>query len=489
MISGYKSQCVPTYHLLTIEQIKAIHTATLELLETVGVDVHHDAARQMLADAGCRLKKDHRVRIPNWLVEAAIRSAPSRISIYDRLGREAMRLEGRRVHYGLGTDLIQTYDLETGELRPSLLKDVAAAARISDALEHIDFIGSYALPGDSPPNLMYVDSFKTELENSIKPIFYTAAGLEDITYINAMAAAAVGGEGALREKPIHIHYAEPLSPLTHSFGALQKLFFCADHGIPVNYTPGMMSGASVPVTLAGAITVGNAEALSGLVMHQLRAKGAPIVSGFGMSTMDMRTSTCIYGCPEYRLALSACADLYHYYGLPMWGTAGVSDANCLDQQAGMEWSLSIMVDAMHGANLVHDIAYLGQGLIGHPGGLVMCNEIISYVKRFVRGFDLDDAHIGLDVIRKVGPGGEFISTEQTMEMFKTEHWRPDQCNRDNLDTWLMKGRKDWATMSTEKARELLKTHTPAPLGEATAATLTEIRREAATKLKDHHFRS
>jgi trimethylamine--corrinoid protein Co-methyltransferase len=489
MISGFQSLCVPTYHLLTPEQIKSIHTATLELLETVGVDVHHDEARQMLADAGCRLKADHRVRIPNWLVEAAIQSAPSRITIYDRLGNEAMRLEGRRVHYGLGTDLIKTYDLETGELRQSRLKDVAAAARISDALQHIDFIGSYALPGDSPPNLMYVDSFKTELENSIKPIFYTAAGIEDITYINAMAAAAVGGEATLREKPIHIHYAEPLSPLTHSFGAVQKLFFCADHGIPVNYTPGMMSGASVPVTLAGAITVGNAEALSGLVMHQLRAKGTPIVSGFGMSTMDMRTSTCVYGCPEYRLALSACADLYHYYGLPMWGTAGVSDANCLDQQAGLEWGISIMVDAMHGANLVHDIGYLGQGLIGHPGGLVMCDEIISYVKRFVRGFDLDDAHIGLDVIREVGPGGEFLSTEQTMEMYKTEHWRPDQCNRDNLDTWFMKGRKDWAEMSTEKAREILKTHTPAPLSDTAAATLTEIRREAETKLKDHYFRS
>ena len=489
MIAGHKSQCVPNYHLLTTEQIKSFHGATLELLETEGVDVLHDEARQMLADAGCRLKGDHRVQIPNWLVEDAIQSAPSRIVIYDRLGKQAMRLEGRRVHFGLGTDLIQTYDLETGELRQSRLEDVAAAARISDALQHIDFIGSYALPGDSPTNLMYVDSFKTELENSSKPIFYTAAGLEDITYINAMAAAAVGGEAALREKPIHIHYAEPLTPLTHSFGAVQKLFFCADHGVPINYTPGMMSGASAPVTLAGAITVGNAEALSGLAMHQLRAKGAPIVSGFGMSTMDMSTSTCIYGCPEYRLALSACADLYHYYGLPMWGTAGVSDANCLDQQAGMEWAISIMVDTMHGANLVHDIGYLGQGLIGHAGGLVMCDEIISYMKRFARGFALDDAHIGLDVIREVGPGGEFLSAAQTMEMFKTEHWRPDTCNRDNPDTWLMKGRKDWAEMCTEKAREILKTHTPAPLSDVAVTTLTAIREEAATKLKDLHFAS
>ena len=95
-----------------------------------------------------------------------------------------------------------------------------------------------------------------------------------------------------------------------------------------------------------------------------------------------------------------------------------------------------MADTLHGANLVHDIGYLGQGLIGHPAGLVMCDEIISYVKRFVRGFELDDAHIGLDVIREVGPGGDFLSTKQTMENFKTEHWLPDQCNRDNLDTWL-----------------------------------------------------
>jgi len=489
MSSELESQCIPSYSLLTTDQITSIHTATLELLQTEGVDVRHDEARHMLADAGCRLRGDHRVLIPDGLVEAAIQSAPSRIMIYDRLGAEAMHLEGRNVHYGLGTDLVQTYDLETGELRQSRLQDVATAARISDFLEHIDFIGSYALPGDSPTNLMYIDSFKTELENAIKPIFYTAAGLEDITYINAMAAEAVGGEAKLREKPIHIHYAEPLTPLTHSFGAVQKLFFCADHGVPVTYTPGMMSGASAPVTLAGAITVGNAEALSGLVMHQLRAKGAPIISGFGMSTMDMRTSACIYGCPEYRLALSACADLYHYYGLPMWGTAGVSDANCLDQQAGMEWAISIMVDTMNGANLVHDIGYLGQGLVGHPGGLVMCDEIISYVKRLVRGFDLDEAHIGLDVIREVGPGGEFLSTAQTMEMFKSEHWQPALCNRDNLETWQLKGRKDWAAVCTDKARDILNTHTPVPLSDSAASTLSEIRREAEKKLKDHHFAS
>jgi len=146
-----KSQCVPTYQLLSPEQIKKIHNATLELLESVGVRVMLSEAVHMMADAGCRIKEDNLVEIPNGLVEEAISSAPSRIILYNRLGQEAMRLEDRHVHFGMGTDLIQTYDLDTGELRESQLTDVANAARIADALDDIDFIGSYALPLTPPP--------------------------------------------------------------------------------------------------------------------------------------------------------------------------------------------------------------------------------------------------------------------------------------------------------------------------------------------------
>ena len=171
MTTEHKSQCVPSYHFLTTEQIQSIHAATLELLETEGVDVLHDEARQMLADAGCELKGKHRVLIPGKLVEAAIKTAPSSIIIYNRLGETALHLEDRRIHFGLGTDLAHTYDLETGRLRKSKLKDVETSVRIADALPDIDFIASYALANDSPPNLLYLDSFKSQLEHSTKPIF------------------------------------------------------------------------------------------------------------------------------------------------------------------------------------------------------------------------------------------------------------------------------------------------------------------------------
>ena len=489
MYSGLKSQCIPQSRILTEAQIKRIHTATLELLETVGVKVMNEEARQMLRDSGCRMKADSMVQIPNWLVEDCIRSAPSRITIYNRLGKEAMRLENNRVHFGLGTDLVHTYDLESGELRHSELKDIANAAKIADSLEDIDFLGSYALPYDAPQNMGYVDSFKAQLENSVKPIFFTAAGREDLEIINQMAATVVGGAEILREKPIHIHYSEPLTPLSHSSGALQKLFYCADNSIPVNYTPGMMSGGTAPVTLAGAITVGNAEALSGLVMHQLRQKGAPIISGFGTSTLDMKTAACVYGCPEYRLAISACADLYHYYGLPVWGTAGVSDAHCLDEQAGMEWGVSLLAAAQDGSNLIHDVGYMGQGLIGHPAALVICAEIISYVKRVIRGFTIDDGDIGMDVIRKVGPQGQFITTPHTVKNFRKEHWQTDLMNRLPLEYWKSTGKRSLGARAIEKAQMILQEHQVEPLEDAVQEALEAIRASAVTQLKNMSFES
>ena len=481
------SVCSPCSSLLNAGQIERIHSATLELLETVGVSIGHPGARDMLAEAGCTVRNDDTVLIPGQLVADALQSAPSSVTIYNRHGEKALQLEGRFLHFGLGTDLAQIYDLETGRLRESTIKDVQMAVRIADALPEIDFIASYAIPNDSPPNLIYLDAFKSQVEHSTKPIFFTAGGLEDIQLIQEMAVAVAGGSDNLRRKPFLIHYSEPLSPLIHSAGAVEKLLFCADHHIPVTYTPGMMSGATGPVTLAGALAMGNAEALSGLVMHQLRSKGAPIISGIGMAVMDMARGGCIYGCPEYRLILAACADLYHHYRIPVWGTAGVTDANCLDLQAGMEWGSSLLLNAMAGVNLIHDVGYMGQGLVGHPAALVVCDEIISYTRRFMRGFELDNDHFDLDTIRRVGAGGSFLSAPQTARMLRSEHWYPNLSNRDSVGAWQAKGGRDMAALAVEKARDILRNHTPEVLSESLQKELIRIRLHAEKKLKDVQF--
>lgn len=399
-----------------------------------------------------------------------------------------MRLEGRNGYFGMGTDLLRTVDLETGKTRLSVLQDVRNAARVADACENVNFIASFALPSDAPTNSMYLECVRAMLESSTKPIFNTAAGKEDLAYIIEMCEVVMGGQQALREKPIFIHYSEPTSPLIHSYGAVNKLFLCADKGVPICYPPGALMGGSGPATLAGSIVQANAEALSGVVLHQLRKRGAPIISGFSGIPMDMRTTTFSYANPEFRLSNSTMADLYEHYGLPHWSTVG-SDAHCLDEQASMEHAIATLTAALDGANLVHDVGYLGQGLLGNPASIVMCDEIISYVKRYLQGFEITPEKLGLDVIHKVGPGGNFLMEDHTVKNFRKELWRPKQVNRENPDNWEAKGAKRYSEVVREKALNILQTHRPEPLPEAMRARLAEISAKAAQALENFEFKA
>ena len=477
---------VPSYRLLSEEQIRTIHAATLEILETVGVRVAHDGALKLLRDRGCQIKGDDIVTIPGALVEEAIRSAPSCVTLYSRDGEEAMHLGGRRNYYGLGTDLIRTQDIHTGAIRPSVLQDVINAARVSDACPNIDFSGSFALPSDVPTNTMYVACVKAQIENSTKPIFFTAAGREDICFIHEMAATVAGGEEAFRAKPFLINYSEPTPPLTHSYGALSKLLFCAEKGIPVCYTPAAMLGASAPVTIAAALVQTNAEALSGLVIHQLKAAGAPIISGVALPPLDMRTSCISYAAPEMRLGNSAFADLYYYYNLPRWSSAG-SDAHTFDTQGAWENAIGILMASLDGANLIHDVAYLGQGLLGNPAMIVLCDEQISYVKRILTGVGVNSEMLGIETIRDAGPGGNYLTADHTLRHFRQEVWQPTLANRDNPDTWAQKGGLRHEERVIQKTLRILDTHKPLPLPEAIAQRLAEIFDRAEQELTGVQF--
>jgi trimethylamine--corrinoid protein Co-methyltransferase len=482
MNTGFKSQCIPKYRLLTEEQIKEIHMATLTLLEKTGVKVLNEEALELLKDAGCRMDDGQIVKIPGKLVEESIQHAPSSVTVYNRKGEPAMELGGSNVYFGMGTDLLNTWDLKTGQLRPSCLQDVVDSAVVGDYCREIDFIASNAFPLDVPGNLAFIIEFKALMENSPKPIYFTSGNAEDLEVILEMASDVLGGKDRLTEKPFIIHYAEPISPLVHSSGAVDKLFMCADNGIPLNYSPALLSGGSGPVTLAGAIVTANAEALSGLVIQQLRSKGAPAITGFSATPMDMRTGTTVYASPDERLTHSACCDLYHYYGLPVWGEAGCSDAGSLDEQAAMESMASIMMAIQDGCNLVHDVGYLGQGLAGSVASLVMCSEIISYARRIKRGFDISEERIGLDVIHEVGPGGNFLAHEQTLKYCREEHWTPRFINRQSPEIWKENGGKRYSQVVVEKALDILATHQPDRLSHDAIERLDGIIEKAADKL-------
>jgi trimethylamine--corrinoid protein Co-methyltransferase len=486
MSRSSSSQVAPRYHLMSQEQINEVHLASLDILENVGIRVLHPEGVGLLRDAGCWIEKENIAHIPNWLVEDCLRSVPKRLTIFNRKGEPAMYLEGDNNFYGLGTDLIYTFDLKTGETRTSVLQDVANASRMADFCQDIDFTASFALPSDVPTNSMYLRCVKAMMENTIKPIFFTAAGKEDLEFILQMAEIVAGGAEALRRKPFLIQYSEPTAPLTHSYGALSKLFLCAERGIPICYTPASLLGAAYPVTLAGAIAQANAEALSGIVLQQLKRRGAALITGWGIPAMDMRTTLFLYGSPENRLTNSAFADMYHHYGIPIWSTVG-SDANVLDAQGAWEMALGILMAALDGANLIHDVGYLGQGKVGNPAAVLMGNELVSYVKRVRRGFELNKETLALDVIRSVGPGGNYLSERHTVNHFRKELWRPTVANRDNMEIWVEKGSKSYEQRLNEEALRILDTHQPEPLPPEITARLQEISTHADEVLSEIEF--
>ena len=463
MKTGLSNICKPKFRILDDPQIEHIHQAVLRILDDVGVRVNHPEALDLLDGHGARVLDDNLVQFSSDLIEDAIASAPSNLVIYNRNKIPVMELGGRRSYFGTGTDLPKTVDLATREIRDTRADDIITSTIISDALPNIDFIGSYGLPRDVPAGLHYIRCFQMEAENSVKPIFFTAGSEEDLAVIWEMACVIAGGPAAMAEHPFLISYNEPTSPLAHSKEALGKLMFCAKNRIPVNYAPALLAGSTGPVTLAGALVVAVAEALSGLVIHQLTSKGAPISSGVAATTMDMLQATVSYTSPEFRLTHSACADLFHHYGLPVWGTAGCSDSQYPDLQTGAEYGFTLLNAALDGANLIHDCGYLGQGFVASPELIIFADEAIGMVKRYMRGFEIDSEHMALDVIKQVGPGGNFLQEKHTLDFFMKEHWQPGIFNRKSLPNWIKDGQKKAEDKLLERARNILAAHRPEPL--------------------------
>jgi trimethylamine--corrinoid protein Co-methyltransferase len=482
METGLNNRCAPHFRLLDEAQILRIYQSALRVLEEVGVRVNLTKAVDLLAGNGARVKDKNVVEIPSFLVEAAVQSAPSNVVLYNREKEPAMELGGRRIYFGTGTDLPKTVDLVTREIRDTKAADIVASTVISDAASNIDFIASYGLPRDIPPGLHYIRCFQLEVENSVKPIFFTAGSVQDLQVILDMAAAVAGSRQELARYPFLIQYSEPTSPLTHSEEAVSKLICCAENRVPINYTPALLAGSTGPVTLAGALVVSVAEALSGIVIHQLANKGAPIITGVVASSMDMLKATITYTAPEFRLTHSAYADLFHYLGLPIWGTAGCSDSQFPDLQAGAEYGFTLLNAALDGCNLIHDCGYIGQGFVASPEMILFADEVIAMVKRYMRGFEVDDEHLAMDVIRKVGPGGHFLSEKHTLDHFLKEHWRPALFNRENLPNWIKKGKKTVDQKLIEKALEILKNHKPEPLAQAAKGKLDAIWTEAEKRV-------
>jgi trimethylamine--corrinoid protein Co-methyltransferase len=421
---------------------------------------------------GCFVEGE-RVRIPEHLVERALRNIPPRVALCDRNGNPAMYLEENNVYFGTGSDTPFIMDYQTQERRKAILKDIENTSRLVDYLDEISFLMCMGIASDVNPSISDLYHFEVMVNNTEKPIVYTAWNLENLKTIIHMAEKVAGGEEQLRNSPFLALYTEPISPLVLAEESTQKLMFLAEKSLPVVFTPAVMTGGSAPVTLEGGLIQANAEILAGYVLSSLIKDGIPFIYGGGITQMDMASSQACYAGPELMLAQTALTDMAKYYRLPMFTIAGCTDSNVYDHQASLEGALWTMLSSLNGGNLVHDVGYIDNGLTACYEQIVVSNEVISMVRRITRGMELNEETMALDLINEVGPGGEYLTSDHTLRHFK-RNWFPDLISRVPYENWAAAGKKDLATRANERVRHILETHTPKPLDEGLKEELRKI---------------
>jgi trimethylamine--corrinoid protein Co-methyltransferase len=396
------ARCRPVqFRSLDEDQICLLHEASLEIMTRTGMRFYVQEALDLFTKAGADVSDGNLVRIPPHLVEWALGTVPKNITIFDQNGRRVMSLGGYRSYFGVGSDCSHIYDLDTGERRKAVLEDVVHGVRLVDALPNLDFAMSMFLPSDVPGETYERRQMAIMLQESTKPIVFVGLEATSTVYAVEMAAAVAGGLESLQRYPFIVNYVNVVSAFCHNEQSVLRLLYAAERNLPTIYAPSKSKGTMAPMTVAGALALGNAGQLAGLVLSQLKREGSPFLRAKpGGDGMDMRSMVSLYAAPD---GGPFGWDLAHHYGIPTFGAAGCSDAKIFDAQAAAEAALTLFDNALNGANLIHDIGYLDCAMTGSLELVAFCDEIISWLRRYLRKLEISEETLALDLIHEVGP--------------------------------------------------------------------------------------
>jgi trimethylamine--corrinoid protein Co-methyltransferase len=475
------SHQTPQFRVLSDQQIKKVFLATLECLQRTGVNVLNDEARDLLATAGARVD-GKRVRIPPHIIQDAIASTPRSFSIWGRDRRHCMQIVPDRVYFGPGPTCTYFMDPETGERRLTRRGDPGLSALVCDALDNIDYAMGLGLIGDVHPELAAVYEFAEMVAHTGKPIFSWAITPENMRDIYQIALAVAESEESLRQYPFFALFTTYQSPLQHTDIEIGNALWAAERDVPVVYMGGGTAGATAPVTGAGLFVIYLAGALSGLAILQLKRRGARVCIGGVPQAMDLHTGAPAYGSPEMSLYSAAMSDISRYLGVPFMGTAGASESKVLDPQAAIESTIQVVLSALSGASLVHDIGFLDCTDTGSLEMLVMNDEIIAMTRRIMRGIAVSDDTLMLDLIDQVGPAGEFMSAEETARRCRKEIWVPRLMDRQRWVSWQTMGATTMNDRIKARLHQIMTTHTPPPLPPGAAEKIQAVLAAAEARM-------
>ena len=426
------------YRPLGESDVRRVADAAFEMLEKSGMVVYSPTAFEAFKAAGAVVDEESRIaRLPRSLVEDCIASNPSSITLYSRDGKCDAVLEENRVHYGTGGTAIYVLDPETGKRRYSTTEDVLLNARLVSVLDNVHVFTINVFPHDVEGNDgIDVNRFFHALDNTTKHVMggiYSPNGLRKVVRLAEMIA---GDPQVLRARPFVSFITLIISPfkIDETYG--EMTCHLAREGLPVVVPTEPMCGTTAPITMAGSVLTHVAETLGGITLVQCVNKGAPGICGSVGSISDLRTMGNLGGPIERGLINAAVAQMAQHFGLPLYSTAGTSDAKSVNVQAAYESAMSSLLVAMSGANYIHDIAGLMEfDLTVSYEKLVVDNEILGMCQRVLRGIEVNDDTLAVDLMIEKGPGKDFLSEEHTVKYMRQEFFMPRLANREKREAF------------------------------------------------------
>jgi trimethylamine--corrinoid protein Co-methyltransferase len=462
--------------ILTEREIDSIKNASLVILRDTGILVHHEELLQVLGEAGAIVDRTHKMaRLPEKLVQDCVAQAGRQYVLYGRDHHHAAR-------FGYGDRMLMSspgqyawIDLQTGRRRPAILQDTRDSIQLGDALGNITIVGAMAQPDEVSAAYRDVVLTAELIKGTVKPTRCWVRNGATARYILEIYRAVAGGEAALRSRPMIEAFLEPISPLQLPKDGLDIVREFTQAGQPVSIGPMAMTSATAPATLAGTLAQENAEILAGVVITQLLAPGTPITYGGIPHIMDPRTAICSFGSPEQGIMAVAMVQIARSYGFPAYINVGLTDAKLPDAQAGTEKAATLLLGALAGADIFGHSGICGTDHAGSLLWLAFDDEVMSYIKRITRGFEVDDEHLATEVIRSVGPGGDFLAQEHTVRHFRDELWMPNRAwTRQAYNSWQEDGGTSFADRLQGRVKEVLASHKPELLDEALTRELDRI---------------
>ena len=407
------------YQPLYAPEVKKVADAAFRVLEESGMAVYSTVARDTLKRAGAVVDENTGlVKMPKSLVEDAIASNPSSITLYSRDGANDCVLEKNRVHYGTGGTAIYVLDPDSGERRPSTVEDVILNARMVDALENVHLFTINVFPNEiENRDAIDVNRFFHAFDNTTKHVMGGVYSLDGCKQVVEMAEMIAGGTAALRAEPFVSFITLIISPFKIDGHYGDMTCYLASQDLPVVIPTEPICGTTSPITLAGNVLTHVAETLGGIVLVQSAKKGAPGICGSVGSITNLRTMHHVAGGIERAMINAAVAQCAQYFQLPLYSTGGTTDAKTMDIQAAYESAMSSLLVAMSGANYIHDIAGLmEEDLTVSYEKLVVDNEILGMCQRVLRGINVTDETLATDLIIEKGPGAHFMAEDHTVTL-------------------------------------------------------------------------